>query len=205
MRKQLRARRDLQRAAIRLVEARGYGNVSVEDICAEAEVSRSTFFRYFGTKTAVFEADMVEEVASEKWPDTDKSTLPGLLELIRATYTELTADEFDQERRRIVLLQTTPELRGSFANELVRPLAFLVSYVARMLDQPPDAQRVRTVAGAVFGALATMQLPDRDGIINLPASREEAVAKFEATFSDLLCVLDPEATAAEFHPGGSPS
>jgi AcrR family transcriptional regulator len=188
-----------------LVEDRGYGNVSVEDICAEAEVSRSTFFRYFGNKTAVFEADMVEEMASEKWPLTYESTLAGLLELIRATYSELTAEQFDQERRRILLLQTTPELRGSFANELVRPLAFLVSFVSRMLDQPPDAQRVRTVAGAVFGALATMQLPDRDGNINLPASRDEAVAKFEATFGDLLRVLDPEASAAESHPGGNPS
>ena len=193
-RKRLRTRRDLQCAAIGLVEHRGYQNTSVEDVCEEAEVSRSTFFRYFGSKAAVFEADLIEELAAERWQDPSDHTLTGLCELICSTYRELSPEQFEQERRRIRLLQTVPELRASFANELVRPLPFLIGFVATMLDQPQDAQRVRTVAGAVFGALATMQAPDRHGNFDLPATKDEAIALFKATFADLEQVLDVSAT-----------
>ena len=189
-RKRLRTRRNLQRAALRLVEHRGYESTSVEDICEAAEVSRSTFFRYFGSKAAVFEADLIEETATEGWQDASEFTLAGLCELICSTYRELTSEQFEQERRRIRLLQTVPELRASFANELVRPLPFLIAFVARMLDQPPDARRVRTVAGVVFGVLATMQAPDSHGNFDLPATKDEAIALFTATFADLEQVLD---------------
>jgi AcrR family transcriptional regulator len=191
-RKQLRTRRELQSAAIALVERNGYESTSVEDICAQAEVSRSTFFRYFGTKAAVFEADLIEEMAAERWLGPVEYTLTGLCDAICATYDELAPEQFEQERRRIQLLQTVPELRASFANELVRPLPTLLRFVATMLDQPPHARRVRTVAGVIFGALATMQLPDSHGNINLPATKEEAIALFQATFADLAQVVDLE-------------
>jgi AcrR family transcriptional regulator len=192
-RKRLRTRRELQRAAIRLVQEKGYDNTSVEDICAEAEVSRSTFFRYFGTKAAVFEADLIEEMAADRWLSLDEYSLAALCDGICATYRELTPEEFDQERRRIHLLQTVPELRGSFASELVRPLPWLIIFAARMLDLPADAQRVRTVAGVVFGVLATMQSPDSRGTIELPATKEDAIALFRVTFADLEVVVDVEA------------
>lgn len=196
-RKRLRTRRDLQRAAISLVERQGYESTSVDDICAGAEVSRSTFFRYFGSKAAVFEADLIEETAVERWQEPPTHTLTGLCELICSTYGELTAEQFEQERRRIRLLQNVPELRASFANELVRPLPFLIAFVATMLDQPPDAQRVRTVAGAVFGALATMRAPDSDGNFDLPETADEAIALFTATFADLEQVLDVSASRSQ--------
>jgi AcrR family transcriptional regulator len=192
-RKRLRTRRELQRAAIRLVEQNGYENTAVEDICAEAEVSRSTFFRYFGTKAAIFEADLIEEMASDGRLDIDEYTLATLCEGICATYRELTDEQFDQERRRIHLLQTVPELRASFASELVRPLPMLITFAARMLGLPPDAQRVRTIAGVVFGALGTMQLPDSQGNIELPATKDAAIAMFEATFADLALVVNIQA------------
>jgi AcrR family transcriptional regulator len=193
-RKRLRTRRDLQRAAIRQVEDRGYENTSVEDFCEEAEVSRSTFFRYFGSKAAVFEADLIEEMAAERWQDPTDPTLSGLCELICSTYRGLTPEQFEQERRRIRLLQTVPELRAGFANELIRPLPFLIAFVATMLGQPSDAQRVRTIAGAVFGVLATMRAPDSHGKFDLPATKDEAIALFKATFADLERVLDVSAT-----------
>lgn len=43
-------RNALRRAAVRLVEARGLGAVTVEDIAAAAGVSTRTFFNYFPTK-----------------------------------------------------------------------------------------------------------------------------------------------------------
>nr|WP_198423754.1 TetR/AcrR family transcriptional regulator [Microlunatus antarcticus] len=46
-------RQRIVEAADELFSARGFGDVSVTDIAARADVGRSTFFRYFGDKTEV--------------------------------------------------------------------------------------------------------------------------------------------------------
>ncbi|HEY0494368.1 MAG TPA: helix-turn-helix domain-containing protein [Kutzneria sp.] len=52
-RKKLQTWRTIREAAFRLIEERGYDAVSVEDIAAAADVSRSTMFNYFPTKEAI--------------------------------------------------------------------------------------------------------------------------------------------------------
>jgi AcrR family transcriptional regulator len=52
-RKKLEAWRTIRATALRLISERGFDAVSVEDIAAEAGVSRTTFFSYFPTKEAV--------------------------------------------------------------------------------------------------------------------------------------------------------
>ena len=44
-RKKLKARLSVERAALELVIERGYDGVTVEDICARAEISKKTFFK----------------------------------------------------------------------------------------------------------------------------------------------------------------
>jgi AcrR family transcriptional regulator len=52
-RKRAATREALHEAAVRLFSEKGYGETSVDEIAAAANVSRSTFFRYFGSKEAV--------------------------------------------------------------------------------------------------------------------------------------------------------
>jgi len=51
-RKKLRTRRALADAALRLFTENGFGRTTLEDLAAEAEVSKSTFFRFFPAKEA---------------------------------------------------------------------------------------------------------------------------------------------------------
>lgn len=51
-RKKLKARLAVERAALELVIERGYDGVTVEDICARAEISKKTFFNYFPSKAS---------------------------------------------------------------------------------------------------------------------------------------------------------
>jgi len=49
-RKKLRTRRALAAAALGLFTRNGFDATTLEDLAAEAEVSRSTFFRFFPAK-----------------------------------------------------------------------------------------------------------------------------------------------------------
>ena len=56
-RKKQKTREALREAAVRLFAERGYTRTSIEDIASAADVSRRTFFRYFGSKEGVIFAD----------------------------------------------------------------------------------------------------------------------------------------------------
>ena len=59
-RKKSATRTELQVQALRLFTHKGFASTSVDEIAAAAEVSRSTFFRYFGSKEAVLFAPIDE-------------------------------------------------------------------------------------------------------------------------------------------------
>lgn len=56
-RKKQQTKQALEQAAFELFARKGYAETTVEDIAAAAQVSRASFFRYFGAKQDVLAAD----------------------------------------------------------------------------------------------------------------------------------------------------
>jgi len=52
-RSQQERRAHIEQVALELFRTRGFDHVTVEDVCAEAEVGPATFYRHFGTKEGV--------------------------------------------------------------------------------------------------------------------------------------------------------
>src|SRR3984957_1002089 len=64
-RKEARTRASIREHALRLFREQGYHATTVEQIAAAAEVSPSTFFRYFPTKEDVVLQDDMEPLLAE--------------------------------------------------------------------------------------------------------------------------------------------
>ncbi|MFD0852399.1 TetR family transcriptional regulator, partial [Actinomadura adrarensis] len=95
-RKKLRTRRAIQEHALRLFTERGYGATTVEQICAAAEISPSTFFRYFPTKEDVVIDDEYDPILMEVFRKQPPELSP--LEALRATLRELFPYIYEHER-----------------------------------------------------------------------------------------------------------
>src|SRR3954470_15216728 len=97
LREQRRERnaREIQQAAMSLFAARGYADVTVEDIAHEAGISERTFFRYFASKDhlLVAEAGSRIEVIHEALTEQDDA-----LDAWEALRTAVLAQSASEER-----------------------------------------------------------------------------------------------------------
>jgi AcrR family transcriptional regulator len=153
-RKKQRTHDDLQRIATRLFRERGYHDVTIEEIAAEAEISHRTFYRYFGSKEDLVlgsVADLLEalEAALAARPQDE-----SVMDSIRAV-TLLLAEEFtgeaEDDRTRIDIVATTPELQQRSIERQPLLEAVLVPFVAQRLGMDPDLDLApRVVASATI-------------------------------------------------------
>jgi AcrR family transcriptional regulator len=93
-RKRRRTRDDIVAAAYQLFGRHGYDQVTVADIVDAADVSRSTFFRYFGDKQEVVfsrQQELRDAVAEREWKRTCPTvhTLPVALDQLRTIVVEV--------------------------------------------------------------------------------------------------------------------
>jgi AcrR family transcriptional regulator len=158
-RKKERTRAELQRHALRLFRDRGYAATTVDDIAAAAEVSRSTFFRYFGTKEDVVLFDDVDPVMERVMHGLPDGT--PLLEAVRTVLRESFGSLDDEARAledvRMGLARSVPQI----AAVLRERNAFGVEHGARMVAEctgrAPDDPEVLLFAGVVIGARLAAQ------------------------------------------------
>jgi AcrR family transcriptional regulator len=114
LRKKLRTRLTIQDAAIELFADQGYEATTVEEICARAEVSTTTFFRYFRTKGAVLLEEHGRHLPALEQAIVEHPDSEGDLAAVRHAMQSVWIPNIDPERtmRQVDAIATSHVLRG---------------------------------------------------------------------------------------------
>jgi AcrR family transcriptional regulator len=154
-RKKARTRAAIREHALRLFRAQGYAATTVEQIAAAAEVSPSTFFRYFPTKEDVVLQDDFDERMFEAFARQPASMSPvaALRAGIREALATLTPAEWAELQEMTTLGMSIPEVRARTMDEMARTMDRAAEEVARRVGRSPGDLAVRVYAGAVFGVI----------------------------------------------------
>jgi len=163
-RKKARTRASLREHALRLFRLQGYQATTVEQIAAAAEVSPSTFFRYFPTKEdLVLQDDMdVRMIEAFQQQPPGLSVIAAVRAATREVFGSYTAADLDVLRETTRLTMTVPEIRARALDEFARSIEAIAEAMGKRAGRPADDLAVRTVAGAVIGVIMSVMLPWED-------------------------------------------
>ena len=185
-RKKARTRASIREHALRLFREQGYQATTVEQIAAAAEVSPSTFFRYFPTKEDVVLQDgmdtrMVEALAALP---PELAPMAAVRAAMRETWASFTDAEWEQIFEGARLSVTVPDIRARAMNEFARTITAVAGALAQRTGRSPDDLRVRVFAGAVIGVMMSVFLPeelagDLGSDVKLPVFGPEAVGRID--------------------------
>jgi AcrR family transcriptional regulator len=160
-RKKARTRASLREHALRLFREQGYQATTVEQIAAAAEVSPSTFFRYFPTKEdLVLQDDMDVRVieALERQPAA-LSPVAAVRAATREVFGSYAGGDLELIQETMALTMSVPELRARAMDEFARTMAVLGAALATRSGRPAGDLAVRTTVGAIIGVMMSITLP----------------------------------------------
>jgi len=160
-RKKLKTRLAIQEHALRLFREQGYNETTVEQIAEAAEVSPSTFFRYFPTKEDVVLFDALDPLLIEAFrrQPAELSPIKALRAGIHEVWGALTPEQVEDQRERGILAYKVPQLQGVWAADLLRTARLMAGLLAERVGRNPDDVRVRVYTGAVMGAMMAAMIP----------------------------------------------
>ncbi|MFJ6095416.1 acyl-CoA-like ligand-binding transcription factor [Williamsia muralis] len=181
----------VEQVAVELMLQRGYEKVSVEDIVAAAGIGRTTFFRYFGSKSGVIwlEFDATIERLTRTLAESDSD---DVLDSVRTAVLESTREAVfssDVWLERFRLLDTTADLHaGAHAHWEAWKLP-IVSFVAARTGKGVG-DYVPMVVGAACHAVFVAELrhwQNRDNArTDLPARLDTHLAHVLSHLSGLV-------------------
>lgn len=180
-RKKQRAMIRIQQCALELFMRQGYDETTVEQIAEAAEVSQSSFFRYFQTKGAVILYDSLDPVIIDSFlsQPADMPVVHAFREAMKMTYEGLSEERMVLERERFRLVTTVPELVSVILAETAQGLDMLAMMIAKRTHRDADEIAVRNLAGAIIGVvMATfLKIRNDDGIYVDPIESVDVALK----------------------------
>ena len=185
-RKKAKTHAAIQEHALRLFRERGYDDTTVEMICDAAEVSETTFYRYFPTKPDVVlwdEFDPLIVAAFQAQPAGD-TALTALRAAFRTVFGQMTPRQRTEQQQRSELMLAVPELRAAMTDQLTQAVQLVATVVAERTHKQPTDLAVRTFAGGVIGvATAVMYSIADNPRADIAALLDQALAQLETGFT----------------------
>ena len=160
-RKKARTRAAIRDQAMRLFEEQGYPATTIDQIAEAAEVSQSTFFRYFPTKEDVVLADDFDPLiaAAIRAQPAGMHPIDAIAAGMQVVFGQLTPADIAGERRRQLLFQQVPELQARAMQQLAEVIDLLAEVAAERAGLAPDDFSAKVLAGAVVGAVMAVARP----------------------------------------------
>ncbi|MEP9392886.1 TetR family transcriptional regulator [Gordonia sp. VNQ95] len=163
-----RTRQAIRDAAMRLFATQGYAQTTVEQIAREAQVSHTTFFRYFASKEQVVISDGLDDERHAAAAAIPKGL--GHFDLLRALVTTqgriALEDPWASNPQRLQLIRSEPALRTAYRIEADASISQGAEYFAAYLDVPVDDPCLRVFIAATSGVMfhiAESVVDPRDG------------------------------------------
>lgn len=153
-RKKAKTRRAIQDAAVRLITEQGFEQTTVDQIAEAADVSPSTFFRYFPTKEDAVIRDDYDPLIVTAIAEATDATNPvrAIRDAMRQVSDVLERDRA-QIHQRTKLMLTTPALRARLADGTAQTERLIFDAFRQRSGSPaPDLDDEVLLAAAV-GAL----------------------------------------------------
>jgi AcrR family transcriptional regulator len=153
-RKKARTRWAIQEHALRLFAAQGYEATTVDQIAAAADISPSTFFRYFRTKEDVVVQDEYDEQLFDAFRQASATADPiGALRAFAVqAIAGLDGAELAKSQQRTALILAVPALRARTVDNVLSGFEEATKGFAEGSGREPDDPAVRAFVGAVLGA-----------------------------------------------------
>jgi AcrR family transcriptional regulator len=131
-RKKLRTRREIYDAAMRLFGASGYKDVTIEAICREADVARTTFFAHFPSKSALLH-EYSREITARflELPQPEEASITDRLRSLATLVMESWFEHADVMGA--MLLEFTPQT-GEHLEETAEQVP-LLDLVAKLIEE----------------------------------------------------------------------
>ena len=187
-RKKIKLRRSVQREALRLFADQGYEDTTVEQIADAADISTTTFYRYFPTKEDVVLDDdydpIVEQVIGSG--DDQEPLLTTVRRAIAAVAAAVEADR-DAALARLKLLASVPALKARQGAEGRKTLDFFIRLFSARSGRPVGDYRLRVTTAAFVAAQleAARCWADADGAESLGQLMDDAVTLVEPLIAAL--------------------
>jgi AcrR family transcriptional regulator len=184
-RKKARTRAAIRSEAFRLFREKGYTATTVEQIAAAAEVSTTTFFRYFAAKEDLVLRDRFDPEALEDFRGRLETLDPvaALRSTMAAAHFRLSEEEAELAREGTRLALAVPELRARMLDKFFHTAHAFAKIMAEHGGRVQDEFAVKTFAGAMVGVMMTVmnEAAERPGS-DIATLMDEALAHLESRF-----------------------
>ena len=187
-RKKIKLRRSVQREALRLFAEQGYENTTVEQIADAADISTTTFYRYFPTKEDVVLDDDYDPIVEHIIASGDNEQ--PLVTTVRAAIAAVAAAvEVDRVAAlaRLKLLASVPALKARQGAEGRKTFDFFIRLFSTRSGRPAGDYQLRVTTAAFVAAQleAARCWADDDGAESLGKLMDDAVTLVEPLIAAL--------------------